>query len=71
MPDLSMCRDRGCPSRVGCVRYRAEPWVRQSYFDPPRMGAARCTYYIPTEGVGGFRLRDHALVDLENDGEGK
>jgi len=35
------------------------------------MGAARCTYYIPTEGVGGFRLRDHALVDLENDGEDK
>ncbi len=70
MADLSMCRDRKCPSRVQCVRYRAEPWVRQSYFAPPRMEAERCTYFIPVEGIGKFRLRDHYIVDLENDGEG-
>lgn len=32
MPDISMCRNRTCPSRMQCYRYRAKPseW-RQSY----------------------------------------
>jgi len=34
------------------------------------MEAERCTYFIPVEGIGKFRLRDHYIVDLENDGEG-
>ena len=65
MADITMCRDRRCPSRVGCLRYRAEPSFRQSYFDPPRMDENRCSYYIPTEGVGGVRVRDYAIVDAE------
>lgn len=67
MTALSMCRDRKCPSRVGCLRYRAEPSYRQSYFMPHRFGAERCSYYTPTEGVGGIALRDHVLADLDNE----
>ena len=61
---VSMCRDRRCPSRATCVRYRAEPSPRQAYFEPTRPDGERCPYYAPADSLGGFRLRDVALVDL-------
>jgi hypothetical protein len=35
------------------------------------MEAERCTYFIPVEGVGGFRVRDATVADFANDGEGR
>ena len=49
MPDLSMCRDKDCPSRKERHRFTAEPSERQSYaeFERPE-GADQCDAYIPT-----------------------
>lgn len=57
MPDITMCRDQKCPSRVHCYRYRAVPNpYRQSYFvDPGRGERERCEEYWPTDG---FRICD-------------
>ena len=37
MPDITMCKGEGCPIKIGCYRYRADPSeFRQSYFvEPP------------------------------------
>jgi hypothetical protein len=51
MPDISMCKNIRCPSRVTCVRYRAVPNpYRQSYasFDRPAEAKA-CQDYWPIE----------------------
>lgn len=48
MPDITMCRDRDCPIRMDCYRFRAIPdRLTQSWFieSPRKPGAARCTYF--------------------------
>lgn len=47
MPDISMCRDRECPSRGECYRYRARPGVRQSYESFYRDDDVSCAFYYP------------------------
>lgn len=50
MPDISMCQDNACPSRLRCYRYNATPTPgRQTYgsFDR-KPEAERCSFYWPT-----------------------
>jgi hypothetical protein len=44
MPDISMCANKACPSRMSCYRYRAKPsGDRQSWiFYTPEAGRDRC-----------------------------
>jgi hypothetical protein len=48
MPDISMCADDDCPSRLKCYRYVALPSdIRQDYADFERQpNQQRCNYYI-------------------------
>jgi hypothetical protein len=47
MPDLSMCRNRTCPSRGECFRYRAMPSQRQSITSfAPVLGEDRCDFFV-------------------------
>ena len=48
MPDITMCRDDGCPKKDTCYRYTAEPTPRrQSYFSEPPLEGEECEYYWP------------------------
>ena len=48
MPDIAMCGDDNCPSRLTCWRFIAPPDSYQSYmlFDRPEDGE-RCADYWP------------------------
>ena len=47
MPDLSMCRDHACPSRLKCYRYQALPSVRQTYAEFGRAeGMEKCEAFV-------------------------
>lgn len=51
MPDISMCKDKTCPSRASCYRYRARPSkYRQAYSDYSCEGKERCEHYQSTSG---------------------
>ena len=51
-----MCRDRECPSRVHCYRYRAKPnKYMQSYADFKHDGE-QCEAYSSTSGWDDFAL---------------
>ncbi len=51
MPDISMCLDDECPSRLTCWRFMATPSeYRQSYLLAPRVaGDERCYAYLKME----------------------
>ena len=50
MPDISMCRDKTCPSRTVCYRFTAVPNpLRQSYASFDRKGMRTCGDYWPCE----------------------
>lgn len=55
MPDISMCGDDDCPSRLRCYRYMAEHTPgRQSFVVTMRLpGADRCGYFweVSDDGV--------------------
>jgi len=53
MPDISMCLDGECPSRLTCWRFMATPSeCRQSYLAAPRVaGEERCYAYWEIEDV--------------------
>jgi hypothetical protein len=55
MPDISMCRQKDCPSFWKCYRAQAEPSKRQSYISATIEGD-KCRLYWPIKGA-------------ENDGE--
>jgi hypothetical protein len=39
MPDITLCKDGGCPLKYSCRRYTAKPSQRQSWFsESPRKG---------------------------------
>lgn len=61
MPDISMCKDRACPSRDKCYRFKAKPDMLQSYglFGRPE-DADRCGYYWPVESESGIKRLDAA-----------
>jgi hypothetical protein len=47
MPDISMCKDHECPSRLKCYRYMAEPseqWQPYAKFER-RPNADRCVFF--------------------------
>lgn len=52
MPDVSLCRDHECPSKVHCYRYRAKPSkCMQSYIEPKRKpNKVKCDMYESTAG---------------------
>jgi hypothetical protein len=48
MPDITMCKRAGCPSKEKCYRYMAKPWTEgQCYFAPPyaRIRDGQCVYF--------------------------
>ncbi len=48
MRDFSLCRDRGCPSRMRCRRFTAEPPVaNQRFADFQRNGQPNCWMFEP------------------------
>jgi hypothetical protein len=50
MPDISMCKNRSCPSSPTCHRFTAEPnphWQSYGAFEHDDSGA--CSYYWPTD----------------------
>jgi len=49
MPDISMCKDHECPSRMICYRYRAKPSNFQSYAGFKHEGL-QCVSYISVSG---------------------
>lgn len=54
MPDISMCRDATCPSRLTCWLFMAPPepvWQSYSAFTRPG-GADRCYAYWEMEAAG-------------------
>jgi hypothetical protein len=49
MPDITMCKGRGCILRTRCYRCIATPDEYQSYFiDEPTTDGHMCAYYLPT-----------------------
>lgn len=53
MPDISMCLDGECPSRLTCWRFMATPDCWQSYaaFERPD-GTDRCYAYWEMDDAG-------------------
>jgi hypothetical protein len=48
MPDITMCKRDGCPSKERCYRYMAKPWTEgQCYFAPPyvKIKKGKCEYF--------------------------
>ncbi len=47
MPDISMCANRTCASRMTCFRYRALPTPDRQFYGSfaPAEGAAKCDYF--------------------------
>jgi len=49
MPDISMCKDEDCPSRLKCFRFTATPNEHRQYymnFNNVRNGQDKCEYFI-------------------------
>lgn len=50
MPDITMCRDKECPKREDCYRFKAKPDMFQSYFrKTPRQETGWCSYFMKRE----------------------
>jgi hypothetical protein len=65
MPDISMCRNRDCPMRVGCLRYLAIPnpdWQSFGDFKPKADG--RCHFFVKSDG---WVVREVEAVDLDGE----
>lgn len=70
MPDISMCKNKTCPSRVHCYRYRAKPnKYLQAYgnFDPN--GKDRCDKYSSASGWDDFALVPMSALKIRERGE--
>ncbi len=62
MPDISCCRNRTCPSRHECYRFRAVPSQRQSMACfVPVLGQDRCDFFVKI--VPGDRLSPEGEAD--------
>lgn len=46
MPDITMCNGKNCDLASTCLRYKAEPSMRQSYFIESPIEDEQCDYYI-------------------------
>lgn len=47
MPDIAMCADTRCPSRLTCYRFAAAPSENQSYMDfDRRTWDDKCERYV-------------------------
>jgi hypothetical protein len=71
MPDISMCLDKACPSRMTCYRYRAKPTEgRQAYAGFKHKGE-RCESYQSVAGWSDWNLRTIAEIEkMEGGGNG-
>lgn len=69
MPDITMCRNKDCPSSLTCYRFVARPSrFRQSYFADMKPGVSgKCGHYSSStsEDIADFNAR----IDKENDWE--
>lgn len=62
MPDITMCKDKECPLKNECYRYRAIPSeYRQSYFAESPRKADKCYHFW--EIKKGMRLQDKKITD--------
>jgi len=60
MPDITMCKGKGCPKKENCWRYRAIPTPNwQSYFvnSPWSEEKQECEHFLDLEKRQGFRVR--------------
>ena len=57
MPDISMCKNKDCPSKRDCYRYRAIPDEVQVYseFDPA--DKTSCEQFIPVLSYPKYLVR--------------
>lgn len=46
MADITMCDGKNCDLASTCLRYKAEPSMRQSYFVEAPIEDEQCDYYI-------------------------
>ena len=44
MPDIAMCRNKNCNKKETCYRYKATPFMHQTYFLPDPQEES-CVYY--------------------------
>lgn len=65
MPDIAMCVNVKCPSRVHCYRYRAKVSGRQDYMEFIPKGS-KCESYKSTSGWDDRYLT--SMRELEPDG---
>lgn len=64
MPDISMCLNKNCPSRMSCFRYRAAPnpnWQSYASFTPDTSG--RCDAFMRLWAESPCEIR--AVEELE------
>lgn len=58
-PDIEMCSDSDCPSRVKCYRFAAKPSENQSYMDfDRRTWDDRCESYVESISKSQVRRLD-------------
>lgn len=50
MPDISMCSDQECPSRMECYRFRAIAGEFQWYGPYHHDDGDKCESFVPIEG---------------------
>lgn len=57
MPDISMCRNKECPERMFCYRYRAIPNERWQSYAEFKYGENGCEDFWPiTKGESRVRV---------------
>lgn len=49
MPDITMCKGVNCSEKNNCYRYRAIPFIRQSYFAESPIKNDVCKFFYPIE----------------------
>ncbi len=61
MPDLAMCMNKACPSRVTCFRFLAKPGQRQAFMDFRHKGD-KCDNYLPASAFASY-LKEEKIED--------
>ena len=65
MPDISLCTDSKCPTRVACYRYRAWPSDYQTYTNFVRNGKNKCESWLPIYDESRIRPMQDIIDELK------
>lgn len=57
MPDISMCMNDTCPSRVSCFRFRAQPHPYRQAYSEFKPDGDKCTDYSDIKHWTGYAMR--------------